>query len=91
VDLANESLSPAVSFDPGLRTRIAGLLGAPPEIPTAAGHDAGILQAAGIPTAMLFVRNPRGISHSPQESASPEDCQAGVEALAAVIADLAGS
>jgi N-carbamoyl-L-amino-acid hydrolase len=91
VDLANESLSPAVSFDRGLRTRIAGLLGAPPEIPTAAGHDAGILQAAGIPTAMLFVRNPRGISHSPQESASPEDCQAGVEALAAVIADLTGS
>ena len=32
-----------------------------PVIPTAAGHDAGILSAAGIPTAMLFVRNPTGV------------------------------
>ena len=38
-------------------------------IPTAAGHDAGILSAAGIPTAMLFVRNPTGVSHSPAEHA----------------------
>ena len=31
-------------------------------ITTGAGHDAGIL-AAHIPTAMLFVRNPDGVSH----------------------------
>ena len=34
-------------------------------LPTGAGHDAGILAAAGVPTAMLFVRNPTGVSHSP--------------------------
>ena len=51
-------------------------------IPTAAGHDAGILAAAGIPTAMLFVRNPTGISHSPAEEASTADCLVGVSALA---------
>ena len=38
---------------------------------TGAGHDAGILAAAGVPTAMLFVRNPTGVSHSPAEFAEP--------------------
>jgi N-carbamoyl-L-amino-acid hydrolase len=37
---------------------------------------------------MLFVRNPTGISHSPAEHAEDDDCAAGVEALAAVLADL---
>ena len=57
------------------------LLGDAPIIPTGAGHDAGILQLAGIPSAMLFVRNPTGISHSPEEFAEIEDCLAGVDAL----------
>lgn len=89
--VVNESLSPAVTFDQGLRRRISELLGSPPQIPTAAGHDAGILQTAGIPAAMLFVRNRTGVSHSPLEQADPEDIEAGVEALAKVIADVAGS
>lgn len=38
---------------------------------------------------MLFVRNPTGISHAPAEYAEPADCLAGVEALAAVLGDLA--
>ena len=59
-------------------------------IPTAAGHDAGILSAAGIPTAMLFVRNPTGVSHSPLETAAMADCLAGVAALADVLAELSG-
>jgi amidase, hydantoinase/carbamoylase family len=59
-----------------------------PVLPTGAGHDAGILAAAGIPSAMLFVRNPTGVSHSPEEHAEPADCELGVVALAAVLADL---
>ena len=55
---------------------------------TGAGHDAGILAAHGIPAAMLFVRNPTGVSHSPAEHAEPPDCHAGAVALAAVLADL---
>jgi N-carbamoyl-L-amino-acid hydrolase len=80
-----ESVSTEVVFDAELAQRVAD---GPrwPVIPTAAGHDAGILSAAGIPTAMLFVRNPSGISHSPQESATVADCLAGVEALADTIA-----
>ena len=59
-------------------------------LPTGAGHDAGILAAAGIPTAMLFVRNPTGVSHSPAEHADElDDCLAGVDALARVVAALA--
>jgi N-carbamoyl-L-amino-acid hydrolase len=89
-----ESVSPAVSFDAGLRDRIVGVLGAAgtpaPVLATGAGHDAGVL-ASRIPAAMLFVRNPTGVSHSPAEHAEPADCEAGVAALAAVLADLAGS
>ncbi len=60
-----------------------------PVLATGAGHDAGILAAAGVPAAMLFVRNPTGVSHSPAEHAEPDDCEAGVDALARVIEDLA--
>jgi beta-ureidopropionase / N-carbamoyl-L-amino-acid hydrolase len=88
-----ESYTPLVRFDPGLRERIAGVLAAAgitaPVLPTGAGHDAGVL-AARVPTAMLFVRNPTGVSHSPAEHADLADCEAGVRALAAVLEDLAG-
>jgi N-carbamoyl-L-amino-acid hydrolase len=52
----------------------------------AAGHDAGVLSAK-VPTAMLFVRNPTGISHSPDEHAEIADCRSGAQALAVVMAD----
>ncbi len=82
-----ESVSGAVEFDHALRHRLAALLDAP-VLPTGAGHDAGIL-AAKLPTAMLFVRNPTGISHAPGEHAEPDDIEAGTAALTAVIQDLA--
>ncbi len=84
-----ESWSDLVRFDVPLRDRLAAVLGGAPVLPTAAGHDAGILSAAGVPTAMLFVRNPTGISHSPDEFAERGDCAAGVRALADVLRDLA--
>ena len=83
-----ESVSGAVHFDADLTRRIAEPHGWP-VIPTMAGHDAGVLSAAGIPTAMLFVRNPTGVSHSPGEHAETADCLAGVEALADTLAGLA--
>jgi beta-ureidopropionase / N-carbamoyl-L-amino-acid hydrolase len=87
VAVATESSTPAVSFDAGLADRLARDRGWP-VIPTAAGHDAGVLSEAGIPTAMLFVRNPTGISHAPEEHAETRDCLAGVEALTDVLEDL---
>jgi beta-ureidopropionase / N-carbamoyl-L-amino-acid hydrolase len=88
-----ESFTPRVDFDPELRARLAGTLAGrgitAPVLPTGAGHDAGIL-APRVPAAMLFVRNPTGVSHSPAEHADPADCEAGVAALAAVLEELAG-
>jgi beta-ureidopropionase / N-carbamoyl-L-amino-acid hydrolase len=83
-----ESYTPAVEFASGLRDRISGRLGGVPVLPTGAGHDAAVL-AARVPTAMLFVRNPTGVSHAPGEHASLADCLAGVDALADVLEDLA--
>ncbi|WP_301951291.1 allantoate amidohydrolase [Pimelobacter simplex] len=88
VTVTPESVSGEVAFDPALRDEIAARLGGVPVLPTQAGHDAGILQDAGIPTAMLFVRNPSGVSHSPYETAETADCLAGVEALADALTGL---
>jgi beta-ureidopropionase / N-carbamoyl-L-amino-acid hydrolase len=92
LSVREESFTPLVRFDEALRDRMAGVLAAAgiraPVLPTAAGHDAGVL-AARVPAGMLFVRNPTGISHSPAEHAEPADCEAGVRALAAVLEDLA--
>jgi N-carbamoyl-L-amino-acid hydrolase len=93
VAVTPESTTPLLSFDVPLRDRLVEVVSRQgsevPVLPTAAGHDAGILATVGVRTAMLFVRNPTGISHSPEEFAEPADCHAGVEALAAVLADLA--
>ncbi len=75
-----ESFSDEVTFDPSLGLELAALLGVP-SIPTGAGHDAGVL-APEVPTAMVFVRNPSGVSHSPAEHVETADCLAGVQALA---------
>lgn len=88
LEIRTESTTAAVEFDPDLRDRLAKVLGDVPVLPTAAGHDAGILAQAGVPSAMLFVRNPTGVSHSPQEHAERSDCLAGVDALARVLAEL---
>ena len=93
LSVRQESFTPLVRFHEDLRDRIAATLAAAgfsaPVLPTAAGHDAGSL-AARVPTAMLFVRNPTGVSHSPAEYADLPDCEAGVRALAAVLEALAG-
>ncbi|MEJ7708242.1 MAG: M20/M25/M40 family metallo-hydrolase [Nocardioidaceae bacterium] len=89
VEVTAESVSPTVDFERPLAQRLSRLLDDAPVIPTGAGHDAGVLQLAGIPSAMLFVRNPTGVSHSPAEHAETADCLAGVEALAKVLEELA--
>ncbi len=82
-----ESVTPIVDFpsEPRLRlSRALAHLGELPVITTAAGHDAGILSDR-VPTAMLFVRNPTGVSHSPAEHAESVDCHRGAAALADVM------
>ncbi|MEU7528580.1 allantoate amidohydrolase [Saccharothrix sp. NPDC042600] len=89
VRVTEESYGDTVHFDSALRDEISGVLGGVPALPTGAGHDAGIL-AGHVPTAMLFVRNPTGVSHAPAEHAEPDDCAAGVVALASTLEHLAG-
>jgi allantoate deiminase len=61
------------------------------ELPSGAGHDAGILAAAGVPSAMLFVRSLNGgISHSPDELSSEEDIELAVDVLTAALAPVQG-
>ncbi|URM91129.1 allantoate amidohydrolase [Streptomyces sp. MRC013] len=95
VDLTvvRESFTPVVDFAHALRDELGKILdrGGDRPVPvlgTGAGHDAGILSAS-VPTAMLFVRNPTGVSHSPAEFAAEDDCAAGVHALADVLEGLA--
>ncbi|MFC8669483.1 allantoate amidohydrolase [Streptomyces sp. NPDC057199] len=95
LDIVSESFTPVVEFEHALRDEIARILGREkeadlkvPVLGTGAGHDAGILSGT-IPTAMLFVRNPTGVSHSPAEYAAEDDCVAGVTALADVLEGLA--
>ncbi|OLT49252.1 allantoate amidohydrolase [Saccharomonospora sp. CUA-673] len=79
--LTEESFGGTVDFDAGLRDRLAARLGDVPLLPTGAGHDAGVLNAH-VPTAMLFTRNPTGVSHAPDEGCEDTDAEAGAEALA---------
>ncbi len=93
VRITRESFTPVIEFEHALRDELGRILGkdggaAVPVLGTGAGHDAGILSGA-VPTAMLFVRNPTGVSHSPAETASEDDCLAGVTALADVLEGLA--
>lgn len=83
-----ESWTPETVFDVPLSQRLSELLDDAPMLGTGAGHDAGVLATAGLTTAMLFVRNPTGISHSPVEFAEREDCHRGVEALTRVTEEL---
>jgi N-carbamoyl-L-amino-acid hydrolase len=87
VTVTEESAIGRVDFDQDLGDAIAALLPDAPLLPTGAGHDAGVL-ADLIPTAMLFVRNPSGVSHAPAEAASDDDCRFGAEALATVLGAL---
>ena len=92
-----EALVAAIDFEPTLRVEPVAMdaevcaavraaieeLGQPVvELPSGAGHDAGILAAAGVPCAMLFVRSLNGgVSHSPDEHSDDEDVLLAIDAL----------
>jgi len=92
VAITEESFSGTVDFDAELSADVLASVRrtdpAAPMLATGAGHDAGIL-AAERPTAMIFVRNPSGVSHAPEEFATDADAALGVRGLADALADLA--
>ena len=62
------------------------------EITSGAGHDAGILAAAGVPTAMLFVRSRNGgVSHCPEELSDEADIETAITVLTGTLAGLSGA
>jgi allantoate deiminase len=75
-------------LDPELQevlTRAAAAEGAiARSMPSGAGHDAMVL-AKQVPAAMLFVPSRAGISHSPDEYTSPEQCELGARVLAQAV------
>ena len=62
-------------------------LGVPlPALVSGAGHDAGILAAAGVDSGMLFVRSLNGgASHRPDELSGEADLAAAIDVLAAAL------
>ena len=61
------------------------------ELPSGAGHDAGVLAADGVKSSMLFVRSLNGgASHSPQEHSNDEDIELAVDVLTSTLRRLAG-
>jgi allantoate deiminase len=85
---------PAAFMDPFLIDQIeqaAGEAGCSTRrMVSGAGHDAMIL-AEQIPTAMIFLRTPGGISHHPSESVSVEDVAKAIECGTLLLTQLAGS
>jgi len=82
----------SIEFSESIREHLAGsadVLGIPSmPIFSSAGHDARHLNYL-CPTGMLFVPCRAGISHSPDESANPEDLEAGTKVLAHAVWRLA--
>jgi len=71
---------PSIPMDPSLSQTLAFAAApfAAHAMPSGAGHDAMIL-APIIPSAMLFLRTPRGLSHHPGESVLGEDIDAALD------------
>jgi hydantoinase/carbamoylase family amidase len=83
-----------VELDPDLRVVLREAVGdlrlLAPQLPSGAGHDAGVLAAAGVPAAMLFVRSRGGgVSHSPDEHSDDVDVALAVDALERALGRLA--
>ena len=79
-------------LDPGLRARLrttCASLGLPVREFATVGHDASIFARAGIPAAMVLVRNAHG-SHNPDEAMDLDDFGEGTKVLAAAMAESAG-
>jgi allantoate deiminase len=83
--------NPAVPCDPAMTSRLANAVKTGrdrvPELFSGAGHDAAVM-AGACPTAMLFVRCRDGLSHHPDEYASPQDLTAALRAVVRFVQSL---
>lgn len=83
-ELDDKQHAPPAACDPELvdRIKLAMLRRRirPVVMASGAGHDAAVFAEAGIPTAMMFVRNENG-SHNPDEAMDYRDFEIGCETL----------
>jgi beta-ureidopropionase / N-carbamoyl-L-amino-acid hydrolase len=56
------------------------------DLPSGAGHDAAMFAAAGVPTALIFIRNANG-SHNPRESMQIDDFASAAAVLVETLED----
>jgi allantoate deiminase len=79
IELTRQMNEPAISMDERLTAYLSDAIeaaGYPARsMPSGAGHDAMVM-ATRVPTAMLFLRSPGGISHHPAETVREEDVEA---------------
>jgi allantoate deiminase len=84
---------PAVSMDERMTAYLVDAMeaaGFPPKrMHSGAGHDAMVM-ASRMPTAMLFLRSPGGISHNPAESVRTEDVEAALQVMRVFLQRIAG-
>ena len=86
-DLGDCVGSDPTPLDPGLRAELrlaADALGIPFHEMATVGHDASIFARAGVPAAMILIRNQRG-SHNPDEAMDIADFGFGTQVLAATL------
>jgi allantoate deiminase len=104
-DVRLDAVLATIPGEPDYRTRPVTFAGAPVdvlreqldragagvvELLSGAGHDAAVLAAAGVPSAMLFVRSANdGASHSPAEESSADDVALAIDVLAVALSRLA--
>jgi allantoate deiminase len=90
-DVAETHRKPPTPLDPELRELLRAAAEAEGatvrEMPSGAGHDAMVL-AKHVPAAMLFVPSRAGVSHSPDEYTTPEQCELGARVLSRAVARL---
>ncbi len=88
VSAVEMSAQAATPMDTGLVGSLAAACEAAgfeaPRMVSGAGHDAMVM-AEKVPSAMLFVRTPRGLSHHPAEAVREADVQAACDVLSALL------
>jgi N-carbamoyl-L-amino-acid hydrolase len=81
IQFTTASRSSGVEFDGEVRRALHEAAGRDaPELVCFAGHDAGVI-AGRRPAGMVLVRNPTGVSHSPEEHVDLEDAAAAATAM----------
>jgi beta-ureidopropionase / N-carbamoyl-L-amino-acid hydrolase len=85
----NESAVAAVEIQRAIESAAGRLRLRTRHLPSGAGHDAQMM-ATVMPMGMIFVPSIGGISHSPKELTTWQDCANGANVLLEAVLDLAG-